>query len=178
MSLLKEFFIPKGKSGKVVAMAILVTFICFVGFEGYAFIKIAENPFGLNAWHTTDKMPTDDWSSLRDSELFSTPNSMSGHTIFAFDLYHLRTLNVTIEFNAFNSILDGMVLVSGKSEIVDNTYPFFPNNMTRLTSNNTIQLNLRDMHYPNDYDILFIVVQNMASEFDVIQLYHRVTLNG
>ena len=181
MSLLKEFFSPKNKKDAVTLAVIFITVFGFIGFEGYTFMGIMQNPLELNKWCKTAIMPNEDMFTMDNSLLFSKATSLDGYTIFAFELAYLENLNVTMKFDAVNCIIEKMVLASGYRYLTSSkTFPFEPNNMSILNfTNNTVNMDIRKMNYPKNFDIIYIMCKNMEFGTGVaggIKLLHRVSL--
>jgi len=168
MSLLKEMFRPKNKKDGITMAIILMAVGGFLVYEGMSFIQIMQNPSGLDTWYETATMPTDWYVNMGSSYIYNTSADLNGYTIYAFTLSHLDNLNVSIEFDAQNCIIEMFMITSGYS----NADGFFPKTSEIL--NTTMELYLRDMNNPKDFDVLFIKVLDMGNSG--IKLLHKVSL--
>jgi hypothetical protein len=175
MSLLKEIFKPKTKGDAITLVIIFIAVGGFVVFEGMAFMMVANNPMGVGDWHDTEQVPNSFYLILSSSDVLTNVLEASGDTIFMFVLKHLETQHIKIELDAVQCIINRIVFTSGHLEDLYGSDRFYIDESEILDlADGTIELDLRNMNYPEDYDILFVRVTDMGSSG--VRLLHRVIL--
>jgi hypothetical protein len=175
MSLLKEFFRPKNKKDGLTLLCIFLAVGSFVVFEGYAFYTIMQNPYRVDVWNKTEKMWNTNYLPLSNSILFNTPADLDGYQIFQFSLEHLKGLSIKIELDAVNCIIEMAAISEGALVTTSHGIRFEPNETNEVNiTDGYIVLDVRQMDYPSDYDIIFIKTVVMGS--NNIEIYHKVSI--
>ena len=147
----------------------------FITYEGIAFATILDNPIQLDTWHSAGMADNSYYSGLGDSDLYRVPGELGGNHLFMIQLKHLGHTTIEITFEFIHCV--PLVYMIGSGGLIAESVGFSFNLthfMSIIVENNTAQLNLRNMNYPNDFDILFIRVDDMGTSG--VELRYKVGL--
>lgn len=177
MGTLRDFLKPNNPKEYIAMGIMFIAIFGFVGFQVYAFTTIMQNPLG-DRWYSTDRMPNAYFHTMGGSDLFTHPTDTKDQIIFIISLTRFQGKSLSIQLDTRNCIFVKMVLASGEEYLSGNGYVFNPTNMTIINlENDTVNMNVRNMDYPHDYDMLFILADKMTIVDSSIELLYKVIIN-